>query len=147
MKNLLALAVFLLATVAYAGGKCPPSPDEGIDGEIRCGHIHCSNLQTNAWYLGGGICQHQPQYYCLVDCMPRRRIESAETKIDQGHLVADVTMRTKDGRVFDNKPGRVVMYVNGLPTLEGRYKRGVFYWDNGTQTGNIADCSVDVCEE
>jgi hypothetical protein len=128
---------------AIASGACPPSPEEGIEGEIRCGHIQCGRLEVNSWYIGGKICKNKKDFICMVDCLPMRPLESAKkAKIEEGHLVAETIMRTQDGRVWDGQPGRVKLWVNGHPTLEGRFKRGTFYWDNGTTTQQVEKCDA-----
>jgi hypothetical protein len=79
------------------------------------------------------------------------RAELIAEKLDGGHLIADVQIFTRDGRLFDGKPGRVEMYVNGHATLEGRYVDTPlltgFQWDNGRHTDNTAQCSPEAARE
>ena len=79
MKKLIAIAVFLLALPAFGKGTCPPNPNEGIEGQIRCGHFNCGQLKQNSWYIGGGQCQEQTGFYCMVDCVPQLTTQEGAT--------------------------------------------------------------------
>jgi len=133
MKKILVLTIVLLAAISLtaAGGECPASPGD-IIGQIRCGESVCGELVRYMTYQGGS-CNASQLGVC---CIPR----GPATKESIGSL--DLYLVHPNGNPFNYLPGsvRLMDRETGEEVMRGTFRRGVFRWQNGSESVDSLVC-------